>query len=314
MLFLGSTEACRSFHLKTNITMLIGSGVGGAMRWRAIKSYCGWQWGSHFQNQCPLWRKVYICARHSFSLFEGDVPWICISCSFPNPMGLLLLYVASVHEKHFCKCNTLHYNSINEKRSESGPIRVAHPCFQILFICLPSLDFGSFATKISHGEIKYNILKLQFHFIKILWKCFFFFAFISEVLKINWRSPSNDTFDFVWQHRFPFGCFSALLQPKEFYKMRHILVQFSRSRFVWTNLADLFKISSVEDNSLVPNPILIIIFVAIFLSWRVATTLRNDQSQFRGSLVWLRFGVMSEKAEECAHPPSLWKSTLKDDH
>lgn len=48
MLFLGSTEAWRSFHLKTNIAALISDGAGDVMCWRAIRSYCGWQWGNHF--------------------------------------------------------------------------------------------------------------------------------------------------------------------------------------------------------------------------------------------------------------------------
>lgn len=56
-----------------------------------------------------------------------------------NPMGLLLLYIANVLEKHFCKCDTYedHKSYISEKMSESGPIPVAIPVFRFCsYVCL----------------------------------------------------------------------------------------------------------------------------------------------------------------------------------
>lgn len=55
-LFRGSTEACRSFHLKTNTAVLISDGTGDVMCWRAIRRYCGWEWGNHDRK-----KKIGVC-------------------------------------------------------------------------------------------------------------------------------------------------------------------------------------------------------------------------------------------------------------
>lgn len=49
-----------------------------------------------------------------------------------NLMGLLLLYITNVHEKHFCKCNTYkdYKFYVSEKKSESGPTPVGIPVFR----------------------------------------------------------------------------------------------------------------------------------------------------------------------------------------
>lgn len=73
----------------------------------------------------------------------------------------------------------------------------------------------------------------------------------------------------------------------------------------------IFDFSSYQKSLVLFNPISV---RYVWYFWSATGHERVAGVNLGGSLLWLRLGVMSEKAEECTQPPSLWKSTLTDDH
>lgn len=94
MLFHGSTEACWSFHLKTNIAVLISDGAGDVMCWRAIRSYCGWQWGNHFEKKKKEKRPTSVMEESAHSCF-------CARCHTRNLHHSQVL-LSETQQSYFC--------------------------------------------------------------------------------------------------------------------------------------------------------------------------------------------------------------------